>query len=378
MLLELRPMPSLLKEASGSVARDYFRENNLDLMRLILASSVFVHHLYGVSRAPELEMLHISSLFAVQGFFVISGFLVGKSYESSRSVWSFYEKRLRRVYPAYAFVVIVTFVALYAFSDKAFLDYLRSGIRYLVFQLTFMNFVQESIPGVFSENPISAVNGALWTLKIEMMFYAIVPLIMMLIRRWDRAGQAMVLVLLYAASMAYREGLEYWAGESGRGIFLTLAKQLPGQLAFFLVGVGIYVFFNELKRVISWVGPLALVAFLLLDRHSVLRPLALGLGVIYLGIFFRYLGNWGRHGDFSYGIYIWHFPLIQTFVALGIFGDSPALAVLLVATAVLAAAVISWRYVERPFLLKKSHYVAAETENSKAHSGGLNRGKPDV
>lgn len=149
--------------------RDYFQTNNLDLMRLLLASAVFVHHLADVSKVDALEPLHLSALFAVQGFFVISGFLVAKSCESSRSIWSFYEKRIRRVYPAYAFVVIITFVLFYWLSSaEGFLEYLGSGLRYLIAQLTFMGFAQHSIPGVFEGNPIQAVNGSLWTLKIEL------------------------------------------------------------------------------------------------------------------------------------------------------------------------------------------------------------------
>lgn len=344
----------------GPRERDYFRTNNLDLMRLCLASAVFVHHLGGVSALDALEHLHISSLFAVQGFFVVSGFLVGKSYESSRSTWSFYEKRIRRVYPAYAFVVLATFLAFYGFSDAGFLEYLRNGLRYLFFQLTFMGFAQDSIPGIFLDNPLQVVNGSLWTLKIEMMFYAIVPFIMWGIRRFGSRGQFLVILGIYLASIAYRDILWHWRDVTGQGIYGTLAKQLPGQLSFFIVGIGCYVFFDQLKSVIWWLGPLAIGLVLWLDAGSVLRPLTLGLSVVYLGVFFPFLGNFGRYGDFSYGIYIWHFPLIQAAIALAWLPSYPVATSLGLAVSVVLMAVVSWRFVERPFLKRKSHYIEAE------------------
>jgi peptidoglycan/LPS O-acetylase OafA/YrhL len=122
------------------------------------------------------------------------------------------------------------------------------------------------------------------------------------------------------------------------------------------------VFFDELKRVAHWVGPIGLLGVLLVSPGNPARPLLLGAGVLYLGVFFHYLGNFGRHGDFSYGTYIWHFPLIQTFIALGLLQAYPYASTAALIVLVLGMAVISWKFVERPFLLKKSHYVVAETE----------------
>jgi peptidoglycan/LPS O-acetylase OafA/YrhL len=74
----------------------------------------------------------------------------------------------------------------------------------------------------------------------------------------------------------------------------------------------------------------------------------------------KYLGNWGKYGDFSYGIYIWHYPIIQILVSLNIFENSPIYFMLTVILFVALAAYFSWNFLEKPFLRKKSHYVSAE------------------
>ena len=77
------------------------------------------------------------------------------------------------------------------------------------------------------------MNGALWTLKIEVMFYAIVPLIAWLCRR---LGTARVLAALYLASVAYYLALGHVAEARGSRLYAQFQLQLPGQLAYFVAG----------------------------------------------------------------------------------------------------------------------------------------------
>ena len=64
----------------------------------------------------------------------------------------------------------------------------------------------------------------------------------------------------------------------------------------------------------------------------------------------RYLGNFGRFGDCSYGIYIVHFPLLQVLVSFGLFRVNPWLGLGAATLGVLALAALSWHFVEKPFL----------------------------
>ena len=76
-------------------------------------------------------------------------------------------------------------------------------------------------------------------------------------------------------------------------------------------------------------------------------------------------GHIAKYGDLSYGIYIWHFPVVQTFISLHLFDSRPIVALCLLILTVLLLALLSWHLIEKPFLGNKSHYM--EEDKSKLH-----------
>jgi peptidoglycan/LPS O-acetylase OafA/YrhL len=337
--------------------------NNFDLLRLVFAFMVVLVHADVLSRQPELAVLSrwVSAELAIESFFVVSGFLVMMSYEKSHSVGEYVSNRFRRIYPAYLVVVLGAALAGALITRLGPAEYFSSAawLRYVAANLVFLNFLAPTLPGVFESNPISAVNGALWTLKIEVAFYASVPLIGLLC---TKVGRAASLAGLYLLSVAYHLGMEYAAQRTGREFYLVLARQIPGQLAFFIAGAAGYYYLERLKGRWWLLAPLSVVLLVApLPRAAGLAvwPAALGMLVVYLAVGLRYLGNFGRYGDFSYGIYIIHFPVIQTLVALGLFASNPWGAFALTTAIVLGGALLSWHFVEKPFLKRSSHYVVA-------------------
>lgn len=337
--------------------------NNFDLLRLVFAFMVFLVHAQVLSQRPELAVLSswLSAEVAIESFFVVSGFLVMMSFERSGSLGEYVSKRVRRIYPAYFAVVVGAAIAGALLTRPPLSEYFFSAgwIRYLAANLVFMNFLAPTLPGVFESNPMAAVNGALWTLKIEVMFYASVPIIALLCAR---LGRTPVLVGLYLLSAVYHWSMELLAQQTGRELYLELARQLPGQLTFFVAGVAAYYHLESLKQRWWMLVPLAallLVAPLPRFLELALSGAALGTLVVFLALGMRFLGNFGRYGDFSYGIYIIHFPVIQTLVAIGVFDSNPYGALAVATAIVLGGAFASWHLVEKPFLKRSSHYVAA-------------------
>ena len=96
------------------------------------------------------------------------------------------------------------------------------------------------------------------------------------------------------------------------------------------------------------------------------RALALWLGiaVVFAATAIPHLGNFARYGDFSYGVYIIHFPVVQGLVAIGMFAANPWTAFWTSLALVAALSVLCWHAVERPFLRPRSHYRLAENRGA--------------
>lgn len=349
------------------------RKNNFDLLRLLFAVSVFFWHLYVLSEAPALEMFsHLfSANIAVKGFFVISGYLVMMSYEKSSSLLDYAAKRVRRIYPAYTAVVLTCAIAGTVVTTLPLTDYVGAGLlRYLAANLVFLNFLAPALPGVFGGQPYAEVNGALWTLKIEVMYYVFVPLIAWLLARF---GRWRTIVSLYLLSVLYSVAMIELYARTGAEVWIQFQRQLPGQLSYFLVGVALYFSRDRLRGRWGALVATALAMFFVMIATAdpivrvLFEPLALGVIVISAATALPHLGNFARYGDFSYGVYIIHFPVIQTLVASGLFADKPWVAFWISLAVVAALSALCWHAVERPFLRRRSHYRLAESRSGNVN-----------
>lgn len=335
------------------------RRNNFDFLRLFFSSVVCISHCVELGSFHNLKIIKqiFSPEVSVRAFFVISGFLIFLSYERSITLRSYFEKRIRRIFPGYAFVIIVTATGLFFVSSLDARDFFGAEwIRFVVANLLFMNFLQPSLPGVFDGNLHSAVNGALWTLKIEVMFYCVVPIFVWL---FGKFGRFRILIFGYFLSLLYLWLCQYLAQRTGRGFFLELGRQLPGQLVWFFSGAILLYYFKVLNRYrysALMVSILMLCASAALSGFSFVEPIALGVLVVSAGLYF-YLGEFGKFGDFSYGVYIIHFPIIQILLNYGVFGSN-ALSFIGGAFGItLIFAILLWFFVEKPWLSTRSHYI---------------------
>lgn len=336
--------------------------NNFDLLRFAFAFVVFLVHAQTLSRNSTMEPLAslLSSELAINGFFVISGYLVYSSHNNSRSTVEYFQKRVRRIYPAYLTVVCLCATLGVTISSSSIPDYFGSVdfAKYMAANLIFCNFIAPDLPGVFENNPLRAVNGALWTLKIEVMFYISVPLIAYGVRRF---GHAKILSILYVLSVIYRLSLDQLHSTTGGQLYQLLARQLPGQLTYFVAGMALYHWRAALPGLRIAVIPSTL--FLLFVDDPVLRviaePAAIGLVVICAAVATPSAGNFGRFGDLSYGLYIWHFPILQGLIALQLFSQTGWLGFWIATALVIPTAFLSWHLIEKRWLQGASHYIVA-------------------
>ncbi|MDG2047559.1 MAG: acyltransferase [Halioglobus sp.] len=336
--------------------------NNFDLLRFLFAGTVCLVHAYELSGYKELGIISVflSSKIAVEAFFVISGFLVFMSYERSSSTGSYAEKRVRRVFPAYIVAVVLCALGLVIISSLPYREYFSSQwIKYVLANLSFMNFIEHSLPGVFENNKINAVNGALWTLKIEVMFYLSVPVFVYLFRR---IGCLTGLTVVYFSSVIYVFVLSVMTENTDSGLYAILSRQLPGQLSYFMAGAFFYYFLDAFEKNTTYFVATAILILCVNTEISLsfVQPFAIATLVIFFGLFL-YAGNFGKFGDISYGIYILHFPIIQIFLDEAWFDEDPWLFLSGIIVVTLIGAILMWHFVEKKFLPGSSHYVFSTT-----------------
>lgn len=336
------------------------KSNNFDLLRFLFAGTVCLVHAYELSGFKELGIVStfLSSTIAVEAFFVVSGFLIFMSYERSSSTSSYAEKRIRRILPAYIVVVMSCALGLVVISSIPYGEYFSSKwLKYVLANLGFMNFIQHSLPGVFEGNKINAVNGALWTLKIEAMFYLSVPVFVYLFRRF---GCLKILIIVYFSSAVYVFILSIMAENTDSGLYAILSRQLPGQLSYFMAGAFFYYFLDAFEKHTKYFVSFAILVLSISTTISLsfIEPFAIATLVIFFGLFL-YMGNFGKFGDISYGVYILHFPIIQIFLNEAWLKESPWLFLSSIIVATLLGAMFMWHFVEKKFLHRSSHYVSA-------------------
>jgi peptidoglycan/LPS O-acetylase OafA/YrhL len=333
---------------------DGSRKNNFTLIRLVLAWAVLYGHSYAIQKMPgvrdPLNYIFQGSTWigavAVNGFFVISGFLVAASY-LRRGLWDYTLSRSLRIFPA---LVVCVFVSVFllgtVFTSLDIGSYFGDSNtwRYLTNSIAFMP-MKWNLPGVFENNSLQAVNGSLWSLTVEVRCYLLLAVVAFLTLLRNRLVANISIALVLAVGvLAYSEIP-----------LLGFNPRWARPATFFLVGVAIYV--NR-----GWIpvsGWLALVFAIVTwfsfgeDFFDWVFPITLSYILFYLAYGTPFVNLDGWLGDISYGVYIYAWPS-QQIVSQFLPSVHPLMVTLLATLIVLPLAFFSWRFVERPALgLKK-------------------------
>lgn len=333
------------------------RDNCFDFLRFLFAFNVVLGHLSVIALFPELAPLRniFNTNLSVTGFFVISGFLIAQSYDRS-DLKSYFIKRAKRLLPAYIFVVIACAVGLVGLSTLPAREYFFSPDwrEYLGANLCFMNFLHPSLPGVFCHPLINdtTVNPSLWTLKIEVGFYLIIPLLMIWFRKSRRPWVA--LLIIYLLSILYRNVFNAYGEHTHSDMPIFLARQLPGFMSYFSAGIAGYLYKEQMLQYKNYMILPALIIFIAeyyCAGIELLHPLAWGIIVLWCAYSLPVFNHFAKHGDISYGIYIYHGPILKILLSLGLFSTiGVPYATILYLISVLIIGFLSWHLLENKFL----------------------------
>lgn len=312
--------------------------NLFDLIRIIAATMVIVGHawpLSGVKYAPSLAGITIHHL-GVYVFFVISGYLLTRSWHRSPRPAAFLVRRALRIFPALFVVVLVTvFVVGPILSTVRAGEYWGSGETWgYLWNLALI--AQYDLPGVFALNPTTAVNGSLWSLGPEFACYLLVVVLGILRAAASRTIRAVLAIAI--AGWIIAAPLE--------GPFRTTMIAV----VFFVLG-SLLAELPERLHVRLPLWPIAVALAALFFTTGVTGLVVAWATVPYIAIA---IGNrtarWAtpvyRLGDPSYGMYLWAFPIQQSVIAW--FDPFPlALSIGLVLPTAALAGYASWHLIER-------------------------------
>ena len=330
------------------------RDNNLNLIRMIAASAVLVSHAWPVALGPgtiqPLEALLEVTLggAAVMVFFAISGFLIARSYDRGRGVAEWAAARIMRLFPGLAVATLLTALVMGPLVTALPLPvyFTEPGTWTYALRNTTLVLLQYPLPGVFADNPYGPeINGSLWTLFHEVVCYLGV-LGLGLIGALRRSQLMLVCVALFLAAYLAAGLMD----EAGR-LPVRLGRLRELALPFFL-GACAWVWRDRTPllwpvAVALWAAALALKG-LPGGRECVVAALA------YTTACAAYLPGgairrFNALGDYSYGVYIYAFPMQQ--LAVHLFGPmTPGMNILFAAPPTLALAILSWKLIEKPAL----------------------------
>lgn len=318
-------------------------------MRLIFATQVVLTH---TAIHTGLALPNFISHFpGVPAFFFVSGFLIYASYSHTPGR-RYFENRFLRVYPGLLFV---TFgggcIALVAHGWN---DLFENGTSYVLWFIAHTTLGQAYNPEFLRDVGVGVINGSLWTLTTEILFYLSVPIIVWMERRFR-----FILLILFALSFAiYAIGPQFLSVTIYRdkSIYDLLALTPVAWGWMFVSGILAVKHFNHLKRWLPyfpWVI-VPMTAMIFLGDGSLFGSSGNRLGVFYFScyvamvLWFAFAARFFRlNVDLSYGAYIWHMPVINLLLVLS--NPSAWLAISLT----FFIATLSWFVVEKPALRLK-------------------------
>lgn len=341
------------------------RDNNFNLIRIVAALAVLITHSFALATGsgdaePFLERLGMTmGSIAVDVFFITSGFLVTASLFTRQSAIEFIWARFLRIFPALLVMVLLTVFGLgIFFTSMPLASYLADSRTYIYLLKcsTLIAGVAFSLPAVFDGNPYkNVVNGSLWTMTCELQMYAILAIVWVALRITKSMRlRVFELVVVTAASVA---GVVVVALYFYRPLEYSFTKFF----FMFFSGAAFYVLKERitLSRLFFWLFTIALLISAISNKHAFF--VVYTLTVAYVLFYLAYVPSgqvrkFNRVGDYSYGVYIYAFPVQQSVAAL-IPGVSVLLMALMSTFVTILLAALSWHFLERRALGLKGLYV---------------------
>ncbi len=346
---------------SSNSSLSYNKNNNFNLIRLIAAIAVFIHHIHPIYFKTPMSFDIVKFLIgntmghmAVNVFFLISGYLVLQSY-LMHSKMQFIKSRFLRIMPAYIVVLFFTVFIIGALASNLNLHDYYSNTATYKYLLNCNPFrINYTIPSVFTTNPIpTQVNNSIWTIPFEITCY-IILFILGAIRGFK---YKYVLPVFWGVLIIAYYFVPYAIDTTVIPILDIECNKFFSYFMYFLTGMLFYQY--RTKIYYHWiVCIIVLILCILFNKYVVYAyccyvMIAYILFYIALKIPIHIYNKYMKH-DYSYGFYLYAFP-IQQLLAMYYQQHKIAYINSILVSFVLTSvcAILSWHLIEKPFLKLK-------------------------
>ena len=338
------------------------RSNNFGALRLLFAVLVILSHSFELvdgNRSREILTRIFGTIsfgqLGLDGFFLISGYLITKSYQKSRSSGEYLLKRILRIYPGYVVAYLICILAVGPFVGGQFSALLNPKLWLAIPLLHDPN-----MPGVFPGTPFQFLNAPMWTIGYEFRCYLLVLAAGVL----GLLPQQFIMLVLTVCALA----LSAWNPNVLAQYFPSISKLVvfgnPDTSLWFaaIFGCGaLYYLYDDRVRYdwrLAILAGLGLFALMFSPRVAETAVAVLG-GYILFWFAFNVrsprLAAIGGRIDLSYGIYLYAWPVQKMFTWL-IPGISPWMVFVGTTAIVGLLALASWLLIEKPFLNLKAEF----------------------
>lgn len=341
-------------------------KNNFDFLRLLFALFVVIAHSYPLSgnhvsnqwicnlTNNQIELSNIG----LNGFFILSGYLIYQSSDRSTSFYNYFWKRIIRIFPALIVVLLLTLVLSPILYDNPKSFFKNRDVYTYFFRNISLYQMQFDIKGVFDNNPYpSAINGSLWTIPYEFTLYIFLSFFIFISNNIFKK-----ILILTSFLVMYFGSLFYLDELSKIAIFDIGFLHLFNLGTFFVGGAVLASFKFEIilnNRKIKYLVLLFLFFTILLtiklEVYNSFKHLFLTLFILLFGLMSFYpINNLHKIGDYSYGIYIYSFPIQQTLMYYFKFSTGKLICYSVLIS--LLFGVLSWFFVEKKLLAFKNRF----------------------
>ena len=318
------------------------QDNCFDFLRYLFAFSLIIAHYCTLTGTEQLWI--ISGTNRVKAFFTITGFLVTYSFlRGNCEIKSYTRKRFFRIIPAYIVCVVFCLLLGFGVSNLKFIDFFTDSQtwKYLASNLLMLNWLEPELPETFQSNSVPVMNGSLWSMKQEVIFYCITPLLIYIITKTKRYISLIIIISCIAAYNFVNNQTQYFM--------------------YFISGMTLLLYFDIFIKIMKTALPIAFLLFLMIKFIYIpvvsqicytIEPITFPVMLVGFAYWCKPLAFFKKYENITYGLYLYHFPVIQTLILYGIVEQYPrlAFAITIAATSILAC--FSWFLIEKPLIGK--------------------------